>query len=179
MAPALSTVPTDFSSYEGVTSTSVGSKSPSAPCAVTDLIRYQVDTNPHATAVHVENEEPVTYVILWKLILQLIASRVFKPGTIVPVCMDPSVEFVATLLAILEAGAAYIILDPESSAARNRLIVEDSGAGEVVAHPQYASAFTRSITVEKILSIGSVENPFHKRTPASSSDLAYIIYTSG
>src|ERR1700678_818042 len=104
---------------------SSSSKAISAPCLVTDFIRYQVKLNPQAFAVHVEDENPYTYAELWQLVEQIAATAHFAPGNIVPVCMDPTVEFVASLLAIMVSGAAYVVLDPNGSAERNRVIVED------------------------------------------------------
>jgi acyl-CoA synthetase (AMP-forming)/AMP-acid ligase II len=121
-------------------------EAPSAPCVVTEMIRYQAQVNPSADAVQVEHQHPVNYRTLWQLVETLVSSQKFQANTIVPVCMDPSVEFVATVLAILHAGAAYVLIDPESSAERNQLIVADSGAGFVVVHQQYSRLFQRSET---------------------------------
>jgi amino acid adenylation domain-containing protein len=92
--------------------------------------------------------------------------------------MDPSVEFVATVLAILLSGSAYVILDPEGSAQRNRVIAADCGTEAVVVHEKYASLFEHSITIESIRS----REPARAQLEPSSispSDLAYLIYTSG
>ena len=160
------------------------SKAPSAPCLVTDFIHYQVKLNPQAFAVHVEDENPYTYAELWQLVEQIAVRTSFAPGNIVPVCMDPSVEFVASLLAIMICGAAYVVLDPNGSKERNRVIAEDCDAGAVIVHERYGSNFKRVLSIEKVLSNDdTVPEASHKkllhRSVASPSDLAYLVYTSG
>lgn len=150
---------------------------PSPPCLVTDYIRHQVESNPDAPAVQCEQEQPYSYAALWQLVEHIAAAGQFRAGRIMPLCMDPSVEFVATVLAILRAGSAYVILDPEGSAQRNRVIAEDCGCEPVIVHEKYASLFDHSVTIESIQSIqnhGPLDPP--SITP---SDLAYLIYTSG
>ncbi|THC89640.1 hypothetical protein EYZ11_010916 [Aspergillus tanneri] len=128
------------------------SRAPSAPCLVTDFIRYQVKLNPQAFAVHVEDENPYTYADLWQLVEQIVARAPFARGNIVPVCMDPTAEFVASLLAIMVCGAAYVVLDPNGSAERNRDIAEDCDAGAVIVHEKYEPNFERALSIEKVLS---------------------------
>lgn len=159
-------------------------KAPSPPCLVTDFIRYQVNRDPDAFAVHVENEDPYTYAALWQLVEQIAAKAPFTAGDIVPVCMDPTVEFVASLLAIMACGAAYVVLDPNGSAERNRVIVEDCDAGLVIVHEKYESSFDRALSIEKVLSDDvTVSEASHKlllhASVGSPSDLAYLVYTSG
>ncbi|KAJ5250086.1 hypothetical protein N7489_000496 [Penicillium chrysogenum] len=155
---------------------------PSAPCLVTDLIRYQVETNPEAFAVHCEHEEPYTYHELWQIVEQIALNARFASGSIVPVCLDPTIEFVAGLLAIMVSGAAYVVLDPEGSPERNRAILADTGADSVLSNHKYYYLFEKAISVEDLLSNEAVEGYFiippHVPGP-SPSDLAYLIYTSG
>ncbi|GAB1205147.1 hypothetical protein APSETT445_003817 [Aspergillus pseudonomiae] len=151
---------------------------PSPPCLVTDYIRYQVESNPDAPAVQCEREQPYSYGQLWQLVAHIAAVAQFRSGRIIPLCMDLSVEFVATVLAILWSGAAYVILDPEGSAQRNRVITTDCGTEAVVVHEKYASLFDNSITIESIRSSKQTHVPLDLPS-IGASDLAYLIYTSG
>ncbi|OQE15219.1 hypothetical protein PENFLA_c033G04040 [Penicillium flavigenum] len=166
-----------------VTKAQATSSPPSAPCLITDLIRYQVETNPEAFAVHCEHEQPYTYHELWQIVEQIALNARFASGSIVPVCLDPTIEFVAGLLAIIVSGAAYVVLDPEGSPERNRAIVADTGADSVLSNHKYNYLFEKAISVEDLLSMNeAVEGYFiippHLPGP-SPSDLAYLIYTSG
>ncbi|EAW12158.1 nonribosomal peptide synthase SidE [Aspergillus clavatus NRRL 1] len=151
---------------------------PSPPCLVTDFIKYQVESNPEAPAVHCEQEQPYSYAELWQLVLQIANAGQFRSGRIIPLCMDPSVEFVATVLAILWSGSAYVILDPEGSAQRNRVIAADCGVEPVVVHEKYALLFDESVSIESIRSSTLPLEDLSSPT-TNSSDLAYLIYTSG
>ncbi|HET9226343.1 MAG TPA: amino acid adenylation domain-containing protein, partial [Thermoanaerobaculia bacterium] len=51
------------------------------------------------------------------------------PETVVPICQERSPELVATALAILEAGGAYLPIDPAQPEERRAWILADSGAG--------------------------------------------------
>ena len=151
---------------------------PSPPCLVTDYIRYQVESNPDAPAVQCEREQPYSYAQLWQLVAHIAAGGQFRPGRIIPLCLDLSVEFVATVLAILWSGAAYVILDPEGSPQRNRVIATDCGTEAVVVHEKYAALFDNSITIESMQSRTQAYVE-HDLPSISPSDLAYLIYTSG
>lgn len=133
--------------------------------------------------MHCEHEEPYTYHELWQIVEQIALNTTFASGSIVPVCLDPTIEFVASLLAIMVSGAAYVVLDPEGSPERNRAIVADTGADSVLSNQKYNYLFEKAISVEDLLSAneavrGSWILPPHVPGP-SPSDLAYLIYTSG
>ncbi|KAJ6116028.1 hypothetical protein N7523_006445 [Penicillium sp. IBT 18751x] len=154
----------------------------SETCTVTDLIRYQVETNPEALAVHCEHERPYTYRELWQIVERIAANAAFAPGSIVPACLDPTIEFVATLLAILVSGAAYVVLDPQGSHERNRAIVADTGSDFVVTHRKYTSLYEEAVSVEDLLINEAAQKDLDSLPPLtgpSPSDLAYLIYTSG
>lgn len=164
---------------------------PVAPCLVTDKIRYNVEVNPGAFAVHCENEQPCTYAELWQLALTIMSNAKIAPGFIVPICMDPTIEYVATILAVLIAGSAYTILDPEGAPERNRAIVENTGGDLVMVHEKYAPLFESSCSVEQCLRRPSISlsrrgscASIGKRgslylSGATSQDIAYLTYTSG
>lgn len=133
--------------------------------------------------MHCENEEPYTYHDLWQIVEQIAINARFASGSIVPVCLDPTIEFVAGLLAIMVSGAAYVVLDPEGSPERNRAIVADTGADSVLSNHKYSYLFEQAILVEDLLSRNEVVQGYFASPPLipapSPSDLAYLIYTSG
>lgn len=105
-----------------------------------------------------------------------------RAGTIVGIHLERTPDLVATVLAILSIGAAYLPLDPAYPAERLRYMVEDSAAPIVVTQRHLAS-LAREGTV--LVTLGSVETPVAPqrarldRAAASPEHLAYVIYTSG
>ena len=154
---------------------------PKAPCAVHELINHQAVLHPNSPAVQFESTKPTTYGQLNALAVRITNKLAIKPKTIVPICMDVSVEFVATILAILRSGAAYCTIDPSGSLERNNGIVEDCNASMVVVNQIYAPLFgNRGMSIEGALSTES-EDVSEKRqsSEVSAGDAAYLIYTSG
>ncbi|RAK76561.1 nonribosomal peptide synthase SidE [Aspergillus fijiensis CBS 313.89] len=157
---------------------SLPSKAPQAPCLVTDLILYQVQQNPQVIAVEEENNRGYTYGELWQLVEQIAAKADFAPGDIIPVCMNPTVVFVASLLAIMLRGAAYVVLDPAGSAERNQRIADDCGAPYVMVNDRYVGSFTRAHAIEALLA-EPTSTTSQQTSGTTPSNLAYLVYTSG
>ncbi|WP_443151530.1 condensation domain-containing protein [Nonomuraea sp. KM88] len=55
-----------------------------------------------------------------------------RPGRLVGVRMERGPEFVVALLAVLKAGAGYLVLDPDFPEERLRAVVADAGAAAVL-----------------------------------------------
>ncbi len=101
--------------------------------------------------------------------------------TLVGIFMDRSPRLLVALLGVLEAGGAYLPLDPSFPAARLAYMVEHSAApviltesarlGEVPAGPRAVALDAEWPAVEA----ATGEDP----PPARPEQLAYVIYTSG
>jgi nonribosomal peptide synthetase DhbF len=102
-----------------------------------------------------------------------------RPGDMVGLCAERSPELVAAIVAILDAGAVYVPLDPQSPSDRLRYIIEDSGASVIVAHEALSGVApdgTRVIALEQAVRLPPTPLP---PVAAGTGDAAYIIYTSG
>lgn len=108
------------------------------------------------------------------------------PGSRVGVCMPRSAGLVIALLAVLDAGAAYVPLDPSFPAERLAYQVEDAGITALLAG-EASMAFARGLFSGPVWDIDQAEwvpasgaPPEDKgwREP-TASDPAYLIYTSG
>lgn len=115
---------------------------------------------------------------------EALRRRGIGPGSLVGIHGDRSIETVVALLGTLEAGAAYVPLDPSYPEARLRFMVEDSGASLVVEGPGASVAWgpgVEAVSASDLLR-SSEEAGVETRLPAArpaSDDLAYVIYTSG
>ncbi|SDF31284.1 MupA/Atu3671 family FMN-dependent luciferase-like monooxygenase [Limimaricola pyoseonensis] len=103
------------------------------------------------------------------------------PGHRVGLHLERSIDMVVAMLAVLNAGAAYVPLDPGYPADRLALYAEDSGATVIVSAPALAGRVPPSdaallLTDDPRLAVASEEA---LPDTAGPGDLAYLIYTSG
>lgn len=82
-------------------------------------------------AIEFQNANRVSYRELNCRANQLAGYLVEKgvgPDTLVPICLPKSAEMIASILAILKAGGAFVPLDPDNPPERNNFIVNDVSA---------------------------------------------------
>ncbi|KAL8820770.1 MAG: hypothetical protein Q9223_001086 [Gallowayella weberi] len=127
---------------------------PVPPCCIFNYIKHQVNTKPDAPALQYELNPAVSYAELDKLTEKITRVLSIRKGTIVPICMDVSINLVATIVATLRAGAAYLVLDPHGSVERNNCIIEDCTADIVVVNAQYAPSYEKGLVLDSALSHG-------------------------
>jgi amino acid adenylation domain-containing protein len=98
------------------------------------------------------------------------------PGALIGVHMRRSRDLVAALLGVLEAGCAYVPLDPEQPPARLERIAAQAGLACVLTHGDLAPpTAARILRMEALRDAGG-----GAPAPAPSTDgPAYVIYTSG
>ena len=109
------------------------------------------------------------------------------PGALVAVCLDRGPDLIATLLAVMKAGAAFLPLDPRQPRARLQLIIDDAGATVAVVErdtsDRVAGIDARLLVVDAPPSSAPPAAPTAPAPPASRGvaldDLAYVLYTSG
>ncbi|OJJ70923.1 hypothetical protein ASPBRDRAFT_196470 [Aspergillus brasiliensis CBS 101740] len=143
------------------------------------LVEKQARLRPDAHAVQFELDAPLPYGTLNKRANQL--ARLLRPygASYIPVHMRTSADFIVALLAILKAGAAYVILDPDAPASRKSFIVEDVQADFVLVDSDTAGEFPREHKVRELLSESMGNDDTDLSLNQDASDLAYVIYTSG
>jgi amino acid adenylation domain-containing protein len=152
---------------------------------VVSLFERIARENPDNVAV-IQGDIEVTYTELNRRANRL-AHRLRLAGvkleTLVPCCLERSVEMIVAFLAVLKAGAAYMPIDPAYPETRRRLLLEDSGNHVLLTVRSLASSFQK-IDANRILIVddesetplGSDEN---LNLVAEPTNLAYVMYTSG
>jgi amino acid adenylation domain-containing protein len=106
------------------------------------------------------------------------------PEDRVALCLEPSVEMVVGVLAVLKAGGAYLPLDPASPPERLRWMLRDAAPVAVLARRASAATFA-GMDLPVLEMDGDAwawaaapdSNP--PRAGLSPDHLAYVIYTSG
>ncbi|WP_146192724.1 non-ribosomal peptide synthetase, partial [Streptomyces sp. A244] len=154
-----------------------------------ELIAGRAVATPDAVAV-VSGEETVTYSALMDRANRLAHHlRDLGVGTECPValCLERGPDMVAAVLAVWQAGAAYVPLDPGYPADRLAFMLADSGAGTLVGHRRVAADVAAGGTLDTVVWLDDPDTRAALAArPASSpgvavhpQQLAYVIYTSG
>lgn len=140
------------------------------------LLGESVNRRPLTTAVSAACGS-ITYEELYRRAGSLagaLRSAGVQPGSLVAVCLPRSIEQIVSLVAVWQAGAAYLPLDPAWPEARLALFVERADCAAVIAERSRADMF-RTARVVQPGATGEAETAY----ATDPSDLAYVIYTSG
>jgi amino acid adenylation domain-containing protein/non-ribosomal peptide synthase protein (TIGR01720 family) len=150
------------------------------PLCAHAAVRRQAAESPDAVAVEMEGET-LTYgglVARAQALAGALRAAGVGPGVPVGLCADRSPAQIVGLLGILEAGGAYLPLDPAYPENRLRYMLEDSGARVLLAGHGRAGLFAGGPA--RLLPLDGPWEAADMAGPAASpEDLAYVIYTSG
>ena len=149
----------------------------------------QAERTPDAPAI-VSGEGALTYAELDRASRRLagrLRSASVGPESIVGLCAERSPEMVVGMLAISEAGGAYLPLDPAYPADRLAFMIEDSGARVLLSQERLLSRLpvhrAEVLLLDGVCGPGQVNGvpPVSASAPdeAQMVRLAYVIYTSG
>ncbi len=149
------------------------------------LFERTADRDPSGTAL-VFGERSLTYLELEQRanrIAHQLREMGARPGRLVGVCLERSPDMVATLLAVLKSGAAYVPLDPAYPPDRIAYVLDNADATILVTQATVVSSLEKIPC--QVLSLDddaeSIEGqPVSRPDPlAGPEELAYVIYTSG
>ncbi|MBD2596806.1 amino acid adenylation domain-containing protein [Nostoc spongiaeforme FACHB-130] len=174
------------------------------------LFEAQVEQTPDAIAV-VCGQKQLTYKELnWRAnqLAHHLKQLGVKPGVLVGVYLERSLEMIPAVLGILKAGGAYVPLEPSFPKARIQLLLSSLQINCLVTqtcllpsiHELELSALQHLICLDKSAHSKFSSTPLHPHTPtpfiwhrsdldllptenlptsANSNDIAYVIFTSG
>lgn len=144
------------------------------------LFQSQVEKSPDAKAI-VCGETVLTYAELNAQVQRLV-TRLHQQGVMagdrVGIATSRSAEMVASVLAVLRTGAAYVPLDLEFPASRIELMIGDADLRCILVDPQSVSRLPATNVSLIDVTVGDVTLPQQQSTH-TSNDTAYVIYTSG
>ncbi|MCW3463983.1 non-ribosomal peptide synthase/polyketide synthase [Chitinophaga nivalis] len=151
--------------------------------SLVDLFIQQAQIMPDAPALQLD-DQVVTYRELHERsnrLAHFLRTKGVTTDTLVPLCMERSIEMIVSIWGVLKAGGAYVPVDPEYPLERIGYILEDTAAGMMISSPaiqEKLAGITNGITVITAIS----ENEYPVTTPETlpaPQDLAYVIFTSG
>ncbi|MEA2904733.1 MAG: hypothetical protein QOI12_2120, partial [Alphaproteobacteria bacterium] len=108
--------------------------------------------------------------------------RGIRPGCLVPVVLDRSIDLVVAALAVLKAGAAYIPLDPSYPSERLTMMMRHAVAPLALTCMRYRDqlpAFIPRLCVEADAAAWADANADDPTVHTDGRSLAYVIFTSG
>ncbi|MFC5048325.1 amino acid adenylation domain-containing protein [Aquimarina hainanensis] len=154
---------------------------------ILNLFENQVQETPEALAVFFD-EETITYRELDEKTNQLaryLQNHGVGKNTLVPICIERSVEMIIAIIGVLKSGGAYVPIAPKYPQSRIKFILEDIDASIVLTQEIHHLKFTSNeVTIptvfldkwsDEIAEISSEK----LETIVKEDQLAYIIYTSG
>lgn len=133
---------------------------------------------PDAPAI-IEDDRILTFGELAEMVDRIADS--FPEGIrAVGIVMRHRAEMIASILAALKAGAAYVPAEPSFPKGRIRFMMEETGVDFVITEMQYASKLEGFRQVFADCSLCAAAPGAEARTyPQDPAALAYILYTSG
>ena len=153
--------------------------------SVHQLFERQAAATPNAVALQCESDS-LTYAELNARVNKLaryLATSGIKPGQVLGIYMERSVDLVVSLLATWKAGAIYIPLDPTFPLERLKMVFEDLQQPTILTQSRLAadlpSTNTRLICVDERWPVIDILGPSPLSITYDPSDVAYVIYTSG
>lgn len=152
---------------------------------VHEAVERQARRSPDATALIFRNQRLSYRELNAKAnrLAHYLLARGVRPGTLVGVYLDRSPDLLIAVLAVLKAGGAYVPMDPVFPEKRIAYLLDDSRVGVVVTHSAYRQNLDgRQALVVMVDGDGPAigrEIDLDPGLRAVSSDLAYVLYTSG
>ncbi|MFZ5638013.1 MAG: non-ribosomal peptide synthetase [Pseudomonadota bacterium] len=148
------------------------------------LIAGQVSRTPDAVAVRF-GERSMTYAELDRradAVAHALRDRGVKPGVLVGLYVERSLEMLIGLVAILKAGGAYVPLDPAYPADRLAYMIETSQSPVLVVQPALRDALPAAVpSVVEVDAEAPLADDIEPMSGAGvgPEDPAYVIFTSG
>ncbi len=149
------------------------------------MFERQVEKTPDAVALSM-GQEALRYGELNAQANQLaryLRTLEVRPGVVVGICLERSLEMVIALMAVLKTGGTYVPLDPEYPRDRLRFMAEDAAVAIVLTSEGLSDRFDargyRMLCLDREQRRVAQEASHNLPPTATSQDLAYLLYTSG
>jgi amino acid adenylation domain-containing protein len=146
-----------------------------------ELVAAQAARTPDAVAASFESEQLTCRELArraGRLARHLAALGVGPEGR-VGVLLERSLEMIVGLLGVLEAGAAYVPLEPGLPAERLGVLVESAGLSVILTVEKYAALIPSGSARAVLLDADWRDREDVPAVRAAEGNLAYVLYTSG
>ena len=153
---------------------------------IVSLFEEQAVKTPELTAVVFEGKQ-LSYRELHERsnkLAQYLSNRGVTAETLVPICIERSLEMIVGILGILKAGGAYVPVDPDYPLERIQFMLEDIGANLILCNQATRQKLT-GVKQDAVIELDGYQREIENQStrnvavPVQPQQLAYIIYTSG
>jgi amino acid adenylation domain-containing protein len=148
--------------------------------------RFEAQARRQPDAIAIGGAVTVTYAELDaaanRLAGYLVVEAAVRPGDIVAIALERSVEMIVAVLAVLKAGAAYLPLEVSHPAARLRFMLTDARAALILTasrHRDRLPATTRLLCLDELTDVDGDRVATAPHAPVWPESLLCVIYTSG
>lgn len=152
---------------------------------IPQLVTQQADATPDAIAL-VAIDQKMSYKELNQRANQLahyLRRLGVRPNMPVGICIERSPDMVVGMLGILNAGGAYVPMDPSYPPERLTFMLEDAHITILLTHQHLKERFAADnvhiVCLDRDTAILAQESTGDLPSLSTITDLAYIIYTSG
>lgn len=154
-------------------------------CCIHELFEAQALRTPTKCAL-IFNEQQVTYQELNAFANQIaldLRQVGMGAGQVVGLCLERSVEMVASVLGVLKSGAAYVALDSKLPPARLAYIITDAQVALILTQerllPMLNTFSIGTVCLDQRRDLSGQEKPGNPALQITPDSIAYIAYTSG
>jgi len=162
----------------------VGSEYPADRC-IHEAFETQVERIPDAVAVRYGRQQ-LSYRELSQRANQLahhLRELGVGPEVRVALCLEPSLDLIVGILAVLKAGGVYVPLDPSYPQERLAFMLQDARAPVLVTQQDLCGRLPRHSAIVVCLDTERAAVARYDKvtptTPMTPANAAYVIYTSG
>lgn len=137
------------------------------------FFRDVAERQPDSVAI-ITDERRVTFAELSALIDNIAQNLGNREGQFVGIVMSHGIEQIATMLAVLKSGAAYVPAEPALAPDRIKYMMDNAGVSLIINDRSFENIQSR-VQQEKTTKLSSTNN----RDYSSPDGIAYVLYTSG
>lgn len=142
------------------------------------LFKLQVNTCPDTLAV-MDDHRQLTFAQLDQLIDTIASKFLNNHPKFIGIVMDHSVEMIASILAVIKVGAAYIPAEPSFPIERIRYMMKECDIDFLITQRKYAAGIDDGFRKLLIEQGQECRTDIYIDDMSEPEGLAYVLYTSG
>lgn len=142
------------------------------------LFKLQVTERPDALAV-MDDKRQLTFAQLDRLIDTIASKFLSNHPKFIGIVMDHGVEMIASILAAVKVGAAYVPAEPSFPVERIRYMMKECDIDFLITHGKYATDINYGFRKLLIEQGQECRTDIHIDDRSEPEGLAYVLYTSG